>query len=171
MKRVLQLITGLSLAKMFKDAVSYAQQFDKAIVDIAVVTQQSVENTRKMGTMYRDLANDLNATSVDLASAAATVYRQGYTSNQDVADIITGATKFGSVSGLSTEESINSMTAALQNFKSETESARDVVEKIGDTWSYMGDAVATEGADIADAMSKASASVASVGMEFEKASS
>lgn len=169
-KQVLQIITGLSLAKMFSDAVQYAKEFDRAIVDIAVVTQQSVENTREMGTMYRELANDLNATSVDLATAAATIYRQGYSSDREVSDIITGATKFGAVSGLSTAESIDAMTASLQNFREKTESAQEVVEKIGDTWSYMGDAVATEGADIADAMGKAAASVASVGLEFEKAS-
>jgi len=58
----------------------------------------------------------------------------------------------------------------MQNFREETESAEEVVLRIGDTWSYMGDAVATEGADIAEAMSKASASVQSVGIEFERAS-
>ena len=166
----MRLITGLSFAKIFKDALDYAKEFDKAIIDIAVVTQQSAESAREMGTMYRELANDLNVTSVDLATAAATIYRQGYTNNKDVTDIITGVTKFGAVSDLSTEESIKSMTASLQNFKEEGESAKETVEKIGDTWSYMGDAVATEGADIADAMGKAAASVASVGLEFEKAS-
>lgn len=123
-----------------------------------------------MGSMYRDLANDLNVTSVDLATAAATVYRQGYTDNREVSDIITGATKFGAVSDLTTAESIKSMTASLQNFREEGESAKEIVDRIGDTWSYLGDAVATEGADIADAMGKASASVASVGLGFERAS-
>lgn len=120
--------------------------------------------------MYRELANDLNVTSVDLATSAATIYRQGYTDNREVSDIITGATKFGAVSDLTAEESIKSMTASLQNYREEGESAKEVVEKIGDTWSYMGDAVATEGKDIAAAMGKASASVKSVGVEFEQAS-
>lgn len=166
----MRLITGLSFVKIFKDALDYAKQFDKAIVDIAIVTQQSADSAREMGKMYRELANDLNVSSVDLATAAATIYRQGYTDNQEVSDIITGATKFGAVSDLSTEESIKSMTASLQNFRKEGESAKEIVDRIGDTWSYMGDAVATEGSDIADAMGKASASVASVGLEFERAS-
>ena len=42
--------------------------------------------------------------------------------------------------------------------------------RIADTWSYMGDAVATSAPEIADAMSKASASLKSVGVEFERAS-
>lgn len=166
----IRLITGLSFVKLFKDAFDYAMKFDKAIVDIAVVTQQSAKSAREMGSMYRDLAEDLNVTSVDLATAAATVYRQGYTDNREVSDIITGATKFGAVSDLTTEESIKSMTASLQNFREEGESAQEIVERIGDTWSYMGDAVATEGADIATAMGKASASVKSVGLEFERSS-
>ena len=42
--------------------------------------------------------------------------------------------------------------------------------RIADTWSYMGDAVATSAPEIAEAMSKASASLKSVGVGFERAS-
>lgn len=109
-------------------------------------------------------------TSTSIAQAAATIYRQGVTDDSEVKGIVEGATKFGAVSDLSTDEAISVMTASMQNFKKEGESTEEVVKRIGDTWSYMGDAVATEGADIADAMSRASASVNSVGISFEKAS-
>ena len=109
-------------------------------------------------------------TSTTIAQAAASVYRQGYTDDAEVAGILKGVTKFGAVSDLSTDEALDTMTASMQNFRREGESAQQVVERIGDTWSYMGDAVATEGADVAEAMGKASASVKSVGLEFERSS-
>ena len=166
----LKMIAGLSLTKMFYDAYKYAMDFDKAITDIAIITQPSIEDARALGDEYRGLASDLNVASTEIAKAAATVYRQGYTDKGDVEGIISGVTKFGAVTDLSTDQAIKYMTASMQNFRKESESAEDVVARIGDTWSYMGDAVATEGADIATAMDKASASLSSVGVEFERAS-
>lgn len=166
----LKMIAGLSLTKMFYDAYKYAMDFDKAITDIAIITQTSIEDARALGDEYRGLASDLNVASTEIAKAAATIYRQGYTDKGDVEGIITGVTKFGAVTDLSTDQAIKYMTASMQNFRKESESAEEVVARIGDTWSYMGDAVATEGADIATAMDKASASLSSVGVEFERAS-
>lgn len=166
----LKMIAGLSLTKMFYDAYKYAMDFDKAITDIAIITQTSIEDARALGDEYRGLASDLNVASTEIAKAAATIYRQGYTDKSDVEGIISGVTKFGAVTDLSTDQAIKYMTASMQNFRKESESAEDVVARIGDTWSYMGDTVATEGADIATAMDKASASLSSVGVEFERAS-
>lgn len=42
-------IAGISLVKIFKDALDYAKQFDKAITDMAVVTQQSIASARELG--------------------------------------------------------------------------------------------------------------------------
>ena len=166
----LKMIAGLSLTKMFYDAYKYAMDFDKAITDIAIITQMGIEDARALGDEYRGLASDLGVASTEVAKAAATIYRQGYTNKSDVEGIISGVTKFGSVTDLSTDQAIQYMTASMQNFRKESESAEDVVARIGDTWSYMGDSVATTGADIATAMDKASASLSSVGVGFERAS-
>lgn len=166
----LKMIAGLSLTKMFYDAYKYAMDFDKAITDIAIITQMSIEDARALGDEYRGLASDLGVASTEVAKAAATIYRQGYTNKSDVEGIISGVTKFGAVTDLSTDQAIQYMTASMQNFRNESESAEDVVARIGDTWSYMGDSVATTGADIATAMDKASASLSSVGVGFERAS-
>lgn len=165
-----KMIVAASVAKQWKEALEYAKEFDKAITDIAIVTQQPIENVRAMASEYRSLASELQVTSTSLATAAATIYRQGETDDRAVKGIIKGVSKFGAVTDLSTDQAIDVMTASMQNFKTETESTEEVVNRIGDAWSYMGDAVATEGADIAEAMSKASASVKSVGLEFERAS-
>lgn len=167
---VVKMVAGISLAKMWHDALNYAKEQDKALTDIAIVTQKPVESVRQLGVEYRKIASELNVTSTSIAQAASTIYRQGVTGDSEVKGIVEGATKFGAVSELSTDEAISVMTASMQNFKTETETTAQVVERIGDAWSYMGDAVATSGADIADAMSKASASVNSVGLGFEKAS-
>lgn len=164
------MISGISLVKLFRDAVQYAEEFDKALTDIAVITNQPIENVREMGTEYRRLANQLNTSSTSIAKSAATIYRQGYTSEAEVEAIISGATKFGAVTDLTTDEAIGVMTASLQNFKREGEDVTTLVGRITDTWSYMGDTVATNGVEISKAMSKASASVKGVGIEFETAS-
>ena len=169
--RVIMTIAGVSLAKVWKDAVDYAKQFDAAVTDIAIITKQPLDNVRQMSSIYRTMASDLGVTSTEIARAAATIYRQGITDPGVVNGVVSGATKFGAVTGMTTDEAIASMTAAMQNFKQESESTADTVQRIGDTWSYMGDAVATNGEEIANAMSKASASVKTVGVEFQTASS
>lgn len=169
--RVIMTIAGISIAKVWKDAVDYAKQFDAAVTDIAIITKQPLDNVRQMSSIYRTMASDLGVTSTEIARAAATIYRQGITDPGVVNGVVSGATKFGAVTGMTTDEAIASMTAAMQNFKQESESTADTVQRIGDTWSYMGDAVATNGEEIANAMSKASASVKTVGVEFQTASS
>lgn len=167
---IVKMIAGVSLVKIWHDALNYAKEYDKALTDIAIVTQKPIENVRAMGDEYRKIADELGVTSTSIAQAASAVYRQGYTSNTEVSGILRGITKFGAVSDLSTDQALSTMTASMQNFKKETESAQQTVERIGDTWSYMGDSVATNSTEIAEAMSKASASVKSVGLEFERAS-
>lgn len=167
---IIKMIAGVSLVKIWNDALNYAKEYDKALTDIALVTQKPIENVRAMGDEYRKIANDLGVTSTSIAQAASAVYRQGYTSDKDVNGILRGITKFGAISDLSTNDALKTMTASMQNFKKDSESAQEVVERIGDTWSYMGDSVATNSTEIAEAMSKASASVKSVGLEFERAS-
>lgn len=170
-RRGIMMIAGISLAKVWKDAVDYAKEFDAAVTDIAIITKQPLDNVRQMSSIYRTMASDLGVTSTEIARAAATIYRQGISDPGVVNGVVSGATKFGAVTGMTTDEAIASMTAAMQNFKQESESTADTVQRIGDTWSYMGDAVATNGEEIANAMSKASASVKTVGVEFQTASS
>ena len=69
----IRLIAGLSLFKIFRDALTYAKDFDKALTDIAIVTQQPLENVREMGKEYRNMANDLGVTSTSVAEAAAKI--------------------------------------------------------------------------------------------------
>ena len=168
--RVVMTIAGISLAKVWRDALEYVKEFDRAVTDIAVITQQPLDSAREMSSIYRTMASDLGVTSTEIARAAATIYRQGITDPGVVNGVVSGATKFGAVTGMTTDQAIASMTAAMQNFKEESESTADTVERIGDTWSYMGDAVATNGEEIANAMSKASASIKTVGVEFQTAS-
>ena len=167
----LKLIAGISLVKIFHDALSYAKEFDAAMTDIQIITGQTEAQALTLGEGYRQLASNLQVTSTDIAKTAATIYRQGYTSPKEVQAIIEGATKFGAVTGQTTEKALQSMTATMQNFRKDGMDMVEFVQRIGDTWSYMGDNVATTGEEISVAMDKMAASVNMVGVSFEQASS
>ena len=167
----LKLIAGISLAKIFHDAVGYAKEFDAALSDIRIITGQTESQVLTMGEGYRQLASRLQVTSTDIAKTAATIYRQGYSDPKEVEAIIQGATKFGAVTGQTTEKALQSMTATMQNFRKDGMDMIQFVQRIGDTWSYMGDNVATTGEEISIAMDKMAASVNMVGVSFEQASS
>lgn len=167
---VLRMITGISLVKIFRDATTYIKEMDAALVDVSVITGQTTAQTKELGETYRQMASDLQVSSVDIAKSAATIYRQGISDANEVQAVVQGAVKFGAVTGQTTAAAIQSMTASMQNFRKEGEDIGVFVEHIGDVWSYMGDSVATTGAEISVAMDKTAASLSTVGVEFEQAS-
>lgn len=168
---IMKLLSGFSIYKIFGEATNYAKQFDAAMTDIDVITKGTTVSTSGLGGAYRKLANDLRVSSTEIAQANATIFRQGFTDSAQAQAVTVGATKFGAVTGIGTAAAIQNMTAAIQNFRKENEDIGDFVMRLGDTWSYMGDSVATTGEEISAAMGKTSASIQSVGVSMEKASS
>ena len=167
---IIKIISGISLYKIFGEALSYAKEFNAAMTDISVITTGTRIDTEALGASYRKMANDLRVTSTEIAKANATIFRQGFQDPNQAAAITRGATKFGAVTGIGTNSAIQNMTAAIQNFYKEGEDIGQFVEHLGDVWSYMGDKVATTGSEISEAMSKTAASVNSVGVSMEQAS-
>ena len=89
--KAIKVVSGISLYKIFGEALSYAKEFDKAVIDIGVITKSTAEEARALGSEYRKMANDLNVTSTSIAKAAATIYRQGVTDAKQVEKIVEGA--------------------------------------------------------------------------------
>lgn len=168
---VFKMLSGFSLYKIFGEAVSYAKEFDAALTDISVITTGTRSEAESLGATYRKIANELRVSSTEIAKANATIYRQGFQDPAQAQAVTKGATKFGAVTGIGTSAAIQNMTAAIQNFYEEGSDIGAFVEHLGDTWSYMGDTVATTGEQIAEAMAKSSASIKSVGISMEQASS
>lgn len=167
---VVQMLILDKLKEAWNQAVNYAKEYYDALNEIRVVTGMTQEEADVLGESYRQMAQEMNLTSTEIAKSAVDIYRQGYGSAEDVVGVSKGAAVFGAITSMDTDAAMNTMTAALQNFQEEGESMEHLAFRIADTWSYMGDAVATEASDIGTAMSKVAGSATNVGLSLEQTS-
>lgn len=159
-----------NLKKAWDSAVEYAKTYYDALNEIRVVTGMTQEEADALGESYRQMAQEMNLTSTQIAKSAVDIYRQGYASAEDVVGVSKGASVFGAITKMDTNKAMNTMTAALQNFQREGENMEHLAFRIADSWSYLGDAVATEASDIGTAMSKVAGSATNVGLSLEQTS-
>lgn len=111
----------------------------------------------------------MNVTSSSIAKAAVSIYRQGY-QGSDVQGVTKGAAVFGAITATDTDSALQTMTAALQNFRRDGESMEELAFRISDSWSMLGDSVATTAADIGTAIGKVAGSATNVGLSLERTS-
>ena len=167
---VVQMMIINKLQQAWNSAVEYAKTYYDALNEIRVVTGMTQEEADALGESYRQMAQEMNLTSTQIAKSAVDIYRQGYASAEDVVGVSKGASVFGAITKMDTDKAMNTMTAALQNFQREGESMEHLAFRIADSWSYLGDAVATEASDIGTAMSKVAGSATNVGLSLEQTS-
>lgn len=167
---VVQMLVINKLQEAWSAAVEYASEYYDALNEIRVVTGMTEAEANALGESYRQMAQEMNLTSTAIAKSAVDIYRQGYGSAEDVVGVSKGASVFGAITKMDTDKAMNTMTAALQNFQREGESMEHLAFRIADSWSYLGDAVATEASDIGTAMSKVAGSATNVGLSLEQTS-
>lgn len=158
------------LRNMFQEAVKYASEYYDLLNEIRLVTGMTEEQADSLGERYRELADDLKLTSIELAEAAVDLYRQGL-NDQEVDNRLSMYAKFAKVAAVDTAEATTIMTAAVNNFLKDGQSSADLAEEIADTYAYMGDATATSSKDIGVSMQKTAASANNVGLSFKKVAS
>ena len=167
---VVQMMIINKLQEAWRQAVDYASEYFDALNEIRVVTGMTQEEADALGESYRQMAQEMNLTSTQIAKSAVDIYRQGYGSAADVVGVSKGASVFGAITSMETDAAMNTMTAALQNFQKDGETMEHLAFRIADSWSYLGDAVASEASDIGTAMSKVAGSATNVGLSLEQTS-
>lgn len=157
------------LREAWREAVSYAKEYYDALNEIRVVSGITEQEAAQLGDQYRAIAQEMNVTSSSIAKAAVSIFRQGY-QGSDVQGVTKGAAVFGAITATDTDSALQTMTAALQNFKQDGESMEDLAFRIADSWSLLGDSVATTASDIGTAIGKVAGSATNVGLSLERTS-
>lgn len=165
-ERLLNIVGRFSL-KLLRDqwnaAVDYATSYYDKLNEIRVVTGKSEEEANKLGTTYRQMAEEMSVTSTELASAAVTFFRQGL-NDQEVKSRLEWVTKYAKVANISFENAAELVTATSNAM---SEDIQGDIQRVVDVFLYLGDNAATTGEEIGKAMQKASASATEFGLSFE----
>lgn len=109
--------------------VTAAQQLDKTMVDLRIVTGNTKEETNELMSSYSKLGGELSATTTEVANAANSWLRQGY-SIGEVNDLISASMHLSKLGMIESGQATEYLTSMLKGFKLEASDAMDVVSKL-----------------------------------------
>lgn len=150
----------------FQDAISHAEDLNKALNDIRIVTGYGVNSMADFAEKARIAAKELNTTSTEYAEASLIFFQQGLTGNE-VLERANVVTKLAQVTGDSMETVADQMTAVWNNFYDGSKS----LEEYADILTRLGAATAASTDEIAQGLEKFAAVADTVGLSYEYATS
>lgn len=156
---------GIEIARSaMRNAISTIKELDKAMTEMAVVTDLDVGDYWDQLPEYAARANELGVSIKSAYESATLYYQQGLKTNEVVA-MSNETLKMARIAGLSAEDATNKMTAALRGFNMELDETS--AQRVSDVYSELAAITASDVNEISSAMTKTASIAASAGMEFE----
>ena len=164
-KQFVGLQGGIEIARSaMRNAITTIKDLDKAMTEMAVVTNLEVGDYWKQLPRHTEDANKLGVAIKDVYEAETLYYQQGLKTNEVIA-MSNETLKMARIAGLSAEDATNKMTAALRGFNMELNETS--AQKVADVYSELAAITASDVNEISSAMTKTASIAASAGMEFE----
>ena len=161
---VIRTINGL-----IRNTVEYVSQYSNKMNEIQMITMASSSDIEALATRYRSLAEELNASSLDIADAAIYFTRQGL-QTAEIEKRLKNVTMYAKAANVEFTQASEILTAVINSMglvEQEAEDGRNAAQRVADVFLAVGDSAATSGQEIGEAMQKAAASAGAFGMDFE----
>lgn len=153
---------------LFRRAITQAltavKELDKAMTEIAVVTDFSVNDMWEKLPEYTRRANELGVAVKDLYNATGLYYQQGLKGNE-VMKLGVETMKMARIAGMDAADATKAMTAAIRGFNLEVNETSG--KRVNDVYSQLAAMTASDTEGIATAMSKTASIAYSANMELE----
>lgn len=153
------------ISGMLSSAVSHAEDLNKALNDIRIVTGYSTNTMADFAIEASAAAKELSTTTTEYAKAALIFYQQGKTGDE-VIERANVVVKLAQVTGQSMETVSSQMTAIWNNF---AEDGTKSLEYYADALTKLGAATAASTDEISDGLEKFAAIADTVGLSYETA--
>ena len=147
-----------------QSAYGYAQNLNKSLTNIQIVTGQSAEQMEQFAIRANKAAKALSASTLAYTDAALIYYQQGLDDNA-VEQRTNTTIKMMNVTGESAEEVSSYMTAIWNNF----DNGANSLEYYADAITALGAATASSSKEIADGLQKFAAVADTAGLSYEYA--
>lgn len=154
--------TGMTSA--FTSVINYAEDLNKALTDIRIVTGKSTETMSKFAKEAQSAAKTLSSSTLDYTKGALIFYQQGL-NDKEVKERTEATMKLASVVGESASTVSEWMTSIWNNFDDGSKS----LEYYADVLAKLGAATASSADEIAGGLEKFSAVANTVGLSYEYA--
>lgn len=154
------------LKRVFRESLKTVQDMDRALTDMTVVTGMSREEARSYVSTMQDIASATSTAMTEVANLTTEYLRQGRTM-KDALELARETAKAAKISGLSTSDTVQYITAAINGFNL----AATQASHVSDVFSKLAALSATSYENLAIALSKVSAqaNLAGVSLEYTSA--
>ena len=151
-----------AVKRALREAIATVKELDKELTEQAMVTGLTREQTYKLVKSYQDLAAQTGATTKEIAGVATEYMKQGK-SIQESMILTEAAVSAAKVARVSTADSVNYLTTALNGFQLAAEDAMLVSDK----FAAVAAASATDYDELAIALSKVASQANLAGMSID----
>ena len=155
------------LQSALSDAYDYAQDLNKSLNNIRIVTSYSADRMADFAKQANKAAKELSSTTLDYTDASLIYYQQGL-DDKAVKERTDTTIKMANVTGTTAETVSQQMTAVWENFMKDGQHA---TEYYADVMAALGATTASSTDEIADGLEKFAAVADTVGLSYEYATS
>ena len=158
-----------AINSLISNTVEYVSEYYDRMNEIQIITQKSSAEVAELGENYRDIAELMNVSSLDIADAAVYFTRQGLAA-EEIEQRLINVTRYAKTANVEFKEASEIVTAVVNSMRlaeHEAEDGRNATQRVADVFLKVGDNAATSGQEIGSAMQKAAAAAGAFGMSFE----
>lgn len=155
-----------SLETMLSNAYRYAQDLNKSLNDIRIVTGYSTDEMAKFATEANKAAKALKSTTIEYTKASLIYFQQGL-STKEVNERTEATIKMAQATGQSVEKVSDQLTAVWNNFYDGSKS----LEHYANVMTKLGAETASSADEISQGLSKFASVGETVGLSYEYAAS
>ena len=155
-----------SIQAGLQGAFYFAKDLDRVMTEIRIVTGDTAEEVENFVGQTGDLADELGSTMLKFSEASVLFLQQGK-SRQDSLELAKQTVIAANITGASSREAAELMTAAQEGFRRTAEEASNTL----DIFARLGAETGSSFQEIATSLSKSASSFSAAGFDIERASS
>lgn len=157
------------MSSLVQNMVEYVSEYSDKMNEIQIITQKSNAEVAQLSETYKNIAEMMNVSTLDIAEAAVYFTRQGLPA-AEIEQRLKNVTMYAKTANVEFKESSEIITAVVNSMglvEQEAEDGRNATQRVADVFLKVGDNAATSGEEIGRAMQKAAASAGAFGVSFE----
>ena len=158
-----------TVTSLIRNSVEYVSEFSNKMNEIQIITQKSDDDVAKLAQTYKQIAKDMNVSTLDMADAAIYFTRQGLAA-EEIEERLKNVTMYAKTANVEFKDASEIITAVVNSMnlvEQSMDDGRNATQRVADVFLAVGDSAATSGEEIGQAMQKAAASAGAFGMSFE----
>ena len=158
-----------TINSLMNNMVEYVSEYSDKMNEIQMITMKTDSEIQNLADTYRDIASQMNVSSLDMADAAIYFTRQGLAA-EEIEKRLRNVTMYAKAANVEFKDASEIITAVVNSMnlvEEEAEDGRNAAQRVADVFLQIGDHAATSGQEIGEAMQKAAASAGAFGVSME----